>query len=37
MFQVKVFDNTNTTLKKIISPSDIISDISFSMNIDGGL
>lgn len=37
MFQVKVYDSTNTTLKKVISPSDVISDISFSMNINGGL
>jgi len=37
MFQVKVYDRTNTTLKKVISPKDIISDISFSMNLWGWL
>ncbi len=37
MFQIKVYDRTNTTLKKTISPKDVLSDISFSLNTDGWL
>ena len=37
MFQVKVYNSINTTLKKTISPKDVLSDISFSMNLNGGL
>jgi len=37
MYQVKVYDRLNTTLKKTISPKDIMSDISFSLNTNWGL
>jgi len=37
MYQVKVYDRLNTTLKKTISPKDILSDISFSLNTNGWL
>jgi hypothetical protein len=37
MFQIKVYDESNTILKKIISNKDVLSDISFSMNLNGWL
>jgi len=36
MFQIKIYDSTNV-FKKTVSPSDVISDISFSMNTNGWL